>query len=76
MEFYAPFCHWCKDFVPAWNKIYDYFQTEYGQDKVRLISVDGREVPGLMNRYRIGSYPFFLYFKPGGSELQVASYYE
>jgi hypothetical protein len=40
-----------------------------------LISVDGREVPSLMNRYRIGSYPFFLYFKPGGSELQVASYY-
>ena len=53
----------------------DYFDTEYGEDKVRLVSVNGQEAQQLMNRYRIGSYPFFLYFKPGTSALQVGSYF-
>lgn len=29
-----------------------------------------------MYRYRIGSYPFFLYFKPGTSAFQVGSYFD
>ena len=28
-----------------------------------------------MQRYRIGSYPFFTYFKPGSSPFQVSSFF-
>ena len=40
VELWAPFCHWCKAFVPEFNQVNSYFQENYPDD-VEIVGVNG-----------------------------------
>jgi len=47
-----PACHYCVEFMPAWNKIVDEFKAEYG-DNIQFLKVDGTEDRYTADRYKI-----------------------
>lgn len=59
-----PACHYCVEFMPAWNKIVDEFKAEYG-DKIQFLKVDGTEDRYTADRYGIKSFPSFIVLQPG-----------
>ena len=59
-----PECSYCVKFMPAWNKIVEEFQAEYG-DQIRFMKVDGTIDSDTADRFEIESFPSFVALAPG-----------
>lgn len=65
VDFYAPWCIWCKRLEPVWTRVAKTLPTlHYGQ-RMRVASVDCQAHPQLCMKQFIRAYPSILFYKDG-----------
>ena len=60
VEFYADWCPHCRRMKPIVDEL-----RQIVSNKVSIIQIEGDGNPGLMDQYRVNSYPTWLLFKNG-----------
>lgn len=60
VEFYADWCPHCRRMKPIVDEL-----RPIVSHKVNIIQIEGDDNPGLMDEYRVNSYPTWLLFKDG-----------
>lgn len=70
IEFYMEQCRFCVAFKDIWNQVHDELSAKYNKDgkekkKVAFFKVDGEKIHELRRRFRINSFPSFVYLRAG-----------
>lgn len=58
VEFYAPYCKYCKEIIPAWEELAQNFKDQ----NITIAKVDADREKALGQRFGVSSYPTLLYF--------------
>ncbi|SCU94584.1 LAME_0F08042g1_1 [Lachancea meyersii CBS 8951] len=66
VEFYSPYCHFCKTLAPIWERAWRSFLDEGRQLNIALIQVNCVENGDLCAREKILAYPAIKLYGPGG----------
>lgn len=74
VEFYADWCHYCFIFKDDFNRIYDFFLDNYGDEKVAIFKVNGQSSQDAIRMIGIPYYPYFIYYPPGSQGVVKARY--
>jgi thiol-disulfide isomerase/thioredoxin len=64
LDFYSPQCRYCYEFMPEFNRVYDFMMEKYGNEQIVIFKVNGWESPQISQAFGIPYYPFFLYVAP------------
>jgi len=67
IEFYAPWCMYCKK-----QRIE---LQEFENSKIRIGIIDGDENPNIIYKYKIESYPTFILFKNGEKVTEFSGFH-
>jgi len=65
MNFYAPWCHWCKALAPTYEKAADEFdKIQFSHKKIRakFASINCEKYSQICKKYRVRAYPTLLIF--------------
>lgn len=65
VDFYAPWCIWCKRMEPTWLKVAQTLPNLHFGQRVRIASVDCEAHPQICMQQWIRAYPMILFFKDG-----------
>ncbi|CAH1159934.1 unnamed protein product [Phaedon cochleariae] len=65
VEFYAPWCHFCKEFAPEYEKVAKILQEK--NVPIQVAKVDAISEKDIADEQDIGSYPTVKLFKNGYS---------
>lgn len=65
VEFYAPWCGYCKQFAPKYEKIAEYFQTKGAATKVVVAKYDGTTNEDVTEKEKIDSFPTIKLYRDG-----------
>jgi len=66
LNFYAPWCHWCKRLAPQWEKAaeeFDKIDFAHRQLDVKFGSIDCEKYSKKCAKYRVRAFPSLLMFK-------------
>lgn len=66
MNFYAPWCHWCKALAPTFEKAADEFdqiQFSHANIRAKFASMNCEKYPDICHKFKIRAYPTMLAFQ-------------
>ncbi|WFD36978.1 protein disulfide-isomerase [Malassezia cuniculi] len=75
VEFYAPWCGYCKKLAPIYEKVARAFERE-DNVVVAKIDVDAEENADVKRRFQITSFPTLLFFPAGSSDKWPRPYHK
>lgn len=65
IDFYAPWCIWCKRLAPTWLRTAKTLPSLHFGQRVRVASVDCEAFPNICMQQFIRAYPVIMYYKDG-----------
>eukprot|EP00494_Astrolonche_serrata_P032871 UN33140 len=66
VNFYAPWCHWCRALKPHWEAAatkFDKLKFHHKSLKLKFVSVDCEEYQDICHQYKVRAFPALLLFK-------------